>query len=110
MTALTDRHEGQAAALAADEAVQRCYRHYFERAVDVYASMGIPFSSDSVRNLAGDWAARDNRDISLAGPNVLPSVMGQASAAGRIVRQSDVNSTRRSRHGSRIGVYVGRAS
>ena len=108
-TGLTLRHEGQAASLAGDTAPHRQFARYIEDAIDHLAGIrGGEFTADVVRELASAEARKDGVNLALAAPNLLPSLMGIAAREGRIVRlPRDVNSTRRTRHASRIGTYTG---
>jgi len=103
---LTDRHEGQAAVIAADVAAHRGYADYVREALDGLIELGDPwrFTAEDVRTDAHWCAERDGRDFDPA-PNLIPAILGGYARAGRIVRVNDVASTRRSRHGSRIGVW-----
>ncbi|RKT85629.1 hypothetical protein SAMN05421805_12768 [Saccharopolyspora antimicrobica] len=105
---LADRHQGQAAALAAATAGHLTYRERCEAALAELVARGEPFSADDVRALAGDDEG--------AGCNVLPSVIGVAahpSAPDRIAiapTSQYYRSTRRTRRASRNRVWIARAA
>ncbi|WP_064059267.1 hypothetical protein [Prescottella equi] len=60
----------------------------------------VPFSADTVHALIPPAAGQ-------GGSNVIPALMGAAAKAGRMYRIDDVNSSRRSRHYSRNGLWIG---
>ncbi|MCI2421481.1 hypothetical protein MOQ72_29010 [Saccharopolyspora sp. K220] len=98
-----DRHEGQAAALAAATAPQRGdYRQRCEAALAALVRAGGEFTADDVRRLAGPQDG--------AGRNVLPSVIGVAAHpdTGIIVPAGEYRSRRRERRGSRNRVWIAR--
>jgi len=97
---LADRHEGQAAALAAATAGHRDHRDRAESALDELIAAGRPFTADDVRRLAGP--------LDDAGPNLLPSVIGTAASRRLIVPAGEYRSTRRSRRASRNRVWIAR--
>ncbi|MEV6226870.1 hypothetical protein AB0L88_03115 [Saccharopolyspora shandongensis] len=94
---LADRHEGQAAALAAATAGHRDHRHRVEAALAQLIAAGREFTADDLRRVA---------DVSDARPNLLPSVLGCAARDGLIVRVGDYASRRRPRRGSRNGTWI----
>ena len=97
------RAAGIADNLPAATAPHRPYREAAEDALDRLINTRQPFTSDDVRRaVRGELVAHSD--------NVLPSILGCAAKAGRIVRVTDIAAQRRSRHGSRIGVWVGRAA
>lgn len=60
---------------------------------------GVEFTADDIRNaIPGHITAHH--------PNVLPSVFGSLASQGLIRRVAETNSTRRSRHASRNGIWV----
>ncbi|SDX52506.1 hypothetical protein SAMN05216215_10124 [Saccharopolyspora shandongensis] len=95
---LADRHEGQAAALAAATAGHRDYRHRLETALAELVAARTPFTADDIRQAAGE--PDEDR------PNLLPSVIGCAARDGLIVRCGDYASQRRARRGSRNGTWI----
>lgn len=97
-----DRHDGQAAALAAATAGHRDHRQRAEAALAELVAAGKPFTADDLRRLVGD--------LDDAGPNLLPSVIGVAAGRRVIVPVSEYRSTRRSRRASRNRVWIARAS
>lgn len=97
----TERHNGQAAALAAATAAHRDYRHRAETALAELIQSGRTFTADDLRKALGE-------DLDHAGPNVLPSVIGTAASRRAIVPAGEYRSHRRSRHASRNRVWVGR--
>lgn len=99
----TDRHEGQAAALAAATAGHRDYRHRAEAALAQLIAAGRPFTAEDIRTAVGD-------DLDDARPNVLPSVIGTAATRRIIVPAGEYRSTRRSRRASRNRVWIARAT
>ncbi|ALG07635.1 hypothetical protein [Kibdelosporangium phytohabitans] len=95
--ALTDRHAGQQANLAASTTGHRDHRDVVELAVTVCARNGRPFTADDVHRLV----ARE-----LSAPydhNLVSSVMGVWAHAGRIVEEPlrATASRQRSRRASR---------
>ncbi|GAA2773023.1 hypothetical protein [Saccharopolyspora taberi] len=103
-----DRHEGQAAALAAATAGHRDYRERCDAALAELVARGQPFTVEDVRAMAGDDQG--------AGCNILPSVMGVAahpSAPDRIAivpTQRRYRSARRARRASRNQVWIARVT
>jgi hypothetical protein len=96
----TERHEGQAAALAAGSAAHREYRDRAEAALAEFIRSGREFTADDLRNAIGE-------ELDQAGPNLLPSVIGTAASRHAIVPAGEYRSRRRSRHASRNRVWVG---
>ena len=107
-TAADLRNDGQDAAIAADVAAHRLHGDYIREALDNFARWGrTPWTCDDVRRVARELAENEGRTFDPA-PNLLPALIGVAVGKGEIVRQPhDVNSTRRSRHASRVGTYLG---
>ncbi|MEV5543084.1 hypothetical protein AB0L13_40315 [Saccharopolyspora shandongensis] len=95
----SDRHEGQAAALAAATAGHRDYRHRLETALAEFVAARAPFTADDLRAAAG------NPDSDR--PNLLPSVIGVAAAQRVIVPAGEYRSCRRERRASRNRVWIG---
>ncbi|MEV0085234.1 hypothetical protein [Saccharopolyspora sp. NPDC050642] len=95
---LADRHEGQAAALAAATAGHRDYRHRLETALAEFVAARAPFTADDLRAAAGD----PDGDR----PNLLPSVIGVAAAQRVIVPAGEYRSCRRERRASRNRVWI----
>ncbi|MEV5537434.1 hypothetical protein AB0L13_11290 [Saccharopolyspora shandongensis] len=97
----TERHKGQAAALAAGKAAHRDYRDRAEAALAELIRAGREFTADDLREAIGE-------DFDQADPNLLPSVIGTAASQRTIVSTGEYRSRRRSRHASRNRVWVGR--
>lgn len=94
---LADRHEGQAAVLAAATTAHRDDRHQAEAVLAELVRAGAPFTSEDVRRLA---------KLDDAAPNLMPSVIGVAAARRVIVPVGEYRSARRSRHASRNRVWI----
>lgn len=92
------RDQGITDVLAADTAPHRGYGDMVRDVIE-RTPPGVRFSADDVR----DQLPADARPHH---PNVMPSVFGVLASAGVIRRVGDVNAARRSRHGSRISVWV----
>ena len=102
------RNAGQDAAIAADVAAHRGAGEYIREAMGFMAEdWDVPWTCDDVREFAADFAKHDGNDFNPS-TNLLPSLIGVAVGKGEIVRLTgDVNSTRRSRHASKVGRYLG---
>lgn len=95
-----ERTEGIAANLAAATSINRDYRYHAEASLAALIRSGAPFNADDVR-------AQIPSGIEPHSDNVLPSVIGAAAARKQIVGVDRCLSRRRSRHGSRLTVWVG---
>jgi hypothetical protein len=73
-----------------------------ENALDTCIADGQPFTADDVRKLLPVGVQ--------GGTNVLPSVIGIAAGRRRITAVDSAVSARRSRHSSRLRVWVGVAA
>lgn len=91
---LADRHNGMTTVAANSPT-------YAEAARDAIARIqpGTEFTADTIR-------AAIPQHITAHHPNVLPSVFGALASAGTIRRIAETNSTRRTRHASRNGIWI----
>ena len=95
---MADRHQGQAATIAAATAPHRDDRHRVETALAGLIRAQVPFTAEDVRQAAGELT--DDR------PNLIPSVIGVAAAHRVIVPAGEYRSGRRSRRDSRNRVWI----
>lgn len=77
------------------------YRAHAEEALNRVILRGRPFSVDDVRALIPTSVKPGPKEV-----NILPSVMGSAKNAGRITRVDSKVSNRKTRNGSRVGVWI----
>ncbi len=87
--------------LAFEFDIHLTYRAHAEEALNRVISRGQPFSVDDVRALIPKSIKPGLKET-----NILPSVMGAASNAGRITRVDSKVSNRKTRNGSRVGVWI----
>jgi hypothetical protein len=102
--ALSARHAGQQANLAAGTAVHRDDRTRVETAVAELARTGTPFTADHVHNALGTEPPYDR--------NLVSSVLGVWAQRGDIIEHRDlapIASRSRSRHASRNRWWTGGA-
>jgi hypothetical protein len=103
--ALSDRHAGQDANLAAATTGHRDDRTRVETAVAELARTGTPFTADTVHTALGTDQPYDR--------NLVSSVLGVWAQRGDIIEHRDlapIASRSRSRHASRNRWWVGGAS
>ena len=98
------RHEGQAATIAADNAVQRWHGQYIEKALRARITLGRDFTADDVRHHAARIANQADDDFAPA-DNLIPAFIGSAARHGRIREVGRVTSTRPERRGSKISLW-----
>lgn len=100
MTTGTDlRDAGIAANLAAAVAINRDWLHYAEVTMAILIREGREFTADDIRSAIPAGVEPHH-------PNCMGSLLGRARLDGRIVRVYDTRSGRRTRHSSRVGVWV----
>jgi hypothetical protein len=86
-------------ALAAATTPHGRYLDAAQAALEACIAGAVPFSADTVRALIPAEAGE-------GGPNVLPALFGVAAKARRITRIDATLSSRRSRNGSRIAIWI----
>ncbi|AUI56755.1 hypothetical protein [Amycolatopsis sp. BJA-103] len=98
--ALTDRHAGQAANLAAGRKPYRDDSERVETALQLLIASGAEFTADDVHRVIefDQSGAKYDR-------NLVSSAIGHAAKNGDIVREDTRVSASRSRHASRNGVW-----
>ena len=94
------RDQGVSDCLSADNAIHRGHRPLVEHALDELITLGLPFTSDDVREYLGP-------NFQPHSANLLPSVIQNYAATRRIIATGWTRSTRPSRHGGVVRVWIG---